>query len=251
MPSVYKRALSPKGERQRRVSIHEKGKDASCSPGPEAGNGTRWLYLAATAKIRFPAPPPHFHSCPCDPSSTGSCSPSCQRGMNSWQGCGAERRVCLPGALWVREASPGIQSWDYRDPKSFTLSPKPGVWCGKAPPHPGPDRIGALTLFSHPASATPESLHGEPEPTWGSEILQKGPVSVSERGQWGQREGGEPLESGSGVCAQSLPFPRGREHFWSPTPRACVNRGNPTCSGSKTILVIKKKKKKTNAQPHL
>lgn len=42
--------------------------------------------------------------------------------------------MCLPGALWVRETSPGIQSWDYGDPKSFTLSPKPGVWCGKAPP---------------------------------------------------------------------------------------------------------------------
>lgn len=42
--------------------------------------------------------------------------------------------MCLPGALWVREVSPGIQSWDYRDPKSFILSPRPGVWCGKAPP---------------------------------------------------------------------------------------------------------------------
>lgn len=52
----------------------------------------------------------------------------------------------MPRVFWVREASPCIQSWDYRDPKAF--SPKPGVWCGKAPP---PVLTG---LCSHPVQST-------------------------------------------------------------------------------------------------
>lgn len=63
----------------------------------------------------------------------------------------------LPGALWVREVSPGIQSWDYRDPSLLFLARWCVVWESTSAL---PGRVGALTLFSHPSLSLPESLHG-------------------------------------------------------------------------------------------
>lgn len=83
--------------------------------------------------------------------------------------------------LWVREASLAFSPGITGILRSFTLSPKPGVWCGKAPRPPwpglGPHRFGHLWSPS-PGLAlgsptVPESLCGEPEPTWGSDTAEK------------------------------------------------------------------------------
>lgn len=115
------------------------------------------------------------------------------------------REGCLLWAFWAREASPRIQPGDYRDPEVFHSAPQLVCAVRKSPRPPWPV-VGCpcpiQSLSPGLGRCTrPESLFGEPEPTWGSETLQKWTSQHFRKGPGRTGRGGPPTfpEGGGGA----------------------------------------------------